>query len=185
MKTTILKYMAYMMLPLLFSLSACKRDDDDADDPHGENEEELITTVEVGFTNSASNTHSHYRWVDADGAGGSNPVIDTIFLDTNASYSVELEFLDESGEMVDDITEEIKSESKDHIICFDLATDKVTISRTDSDGQYGIGLQSTWSTTDAIKSSATISLKHQPDVKDGTCNPGETDVEVTFPLVIQ
>jgi len=29
----------------------------------------------------------------------------------------------------------------------------------------------------------TITLgQHQPDVKDGTCAPGETDVEVDFPL---
>jgi hypothetical protein len=27
-----------------------------------------------------------------------------------------------------------------------------------------------------------IALKHQPKSKDGTCDPGETDVDVTFPL---
>ncbi len=53
--------------------------------------------------------------------------------------------------------------------------------RFDTDGNSGVGLVSTWSHTGvADNGNVTIPLTHQPGVKDGTCEPGETDVEVTF-----
>lgn len=169
----------------MLQLSACKRDDGEPDDPHDHNEEELITSVELHITESGSGNHFMATWSDLDGAGGESPKIDSIFLDTNSIYSVSIEFLDESDGHAHDLTDEIEEEADEHIICFESATTDLSVNRTDSDGIYEIGLESEWTTKDASSSSIRISLKHQPEVKDGTCTPGETDVEVTFPLVIK
>jgi hypothetical protein len=181
MKTTLIKY---LLIPSIIFTVGCKRDKDDPEDPHDLNEEELITTVELHFTNSTG-THIMAKWSDIDGPGGTAPVIDSLFLDTNSVYDVSIEFLDESGEEAEDMTHEIEEEDDEHLICFDASSDNLTINRADSDGTFEVGLMSKWTTSEATIGTVTISLKHQPDVKDGTCVPGETDVEVTFPMVIE
>lgn len=181
MKTTLIKY---ILIPSIIFTVGCKRNIDDPEDPHDHNEEELITTVELHFTNSAG-SHIMATWSDIDGPGGTDPVIDSLFLDTNSVYDVSIEFLNESGEEAEDMTHEIEEEDDEHLICFDVPSDNLTIDRTDSDGTFEVGLMSKWTTSEATIGSVTISLKHQPDVKDGTCVPGETDVEVTFPMVIE
>jgi hypothetical protein len=50
---------------------------------------------------------------------------------------------------------------------------------------YEVGLQSQWTTGNAENGTTQIVLKHQPDVKDGTCAPGETDIDVTFVTEVQ
>ncbi len=165
-------------------LSSCKRDDDEPDDPHNHNEEELITTVELQL-HATDGTHASAHWSDVDGPGGDYPIIDTLVLDTNKTYSLHIEFLDESGDEVHDLTHEIEEEGSEHIVCYDETIDELSITRTDSDGVYEIGLTSDWVTTNASSGNVTISLKHQPGVKDGTCTPGETDVEVVFPTLIE
>ena len=70
------------------------------------------------------------------------------------------------------------------MFCFDVVDAHVNINRTDTDGTFEIGLQSEWVTTTASTGTVTVSLKHQPGIKDGTCDPGDTDVEIQFPIVI-
>ncbi|MDC1221312.1 type 1 periplasmic binding fold superfamily protein [Salibacteraceae bacterium] len=173
----------FLISIVLISIS-CKRDPDDPTDPIDVNEEELITTVRLNFENTASSNQFSASWTDKDGDGGDNPTIDSIYLDTNASYQVSIEFLDESSDEVEDITEEVQEEGVEHIVCLESSSSEIQIERTDSDGTYEIGLESKWTISNAANGSLTISLKHQPDVKDGTCNPGETDVEVIFPFAI-
>jgi len=176
-----------LLIPvLLFSalfIQNCKRGDDPTD-PHDHNEEELITTVEIHLE-ASDGTHTMATWKDADGDGGEDPTIDDLILDTNMTYTASLEFLAEEEDEVHDVTHEIEDEAAEHIVCFNSSISELSISRTDSDGTYEIGLESEWVTTAAKTGTVTISLKHQPDVKDGTCSPGETDIEVTFPVIIE
>ena len=181
MKTS--NFILYLLMSTLV-ITSCKRDGDDPDDPHDHNEEELITTVEIHLSKSSGN-HVIAAWSDVDGPGGNDPVIDTIFIDTNTTYTAEIEFLNESGDKAHDITHEIEEEGDEHIVCFSESLSGLTITRTDSDGTHDIGLESEWATEASENGSITISLKHQPDVKDGSCTPGETDVEVTFPVLIE
>lgn len=177
-----------LLLPLFAMIVAvnisCKRGDGDVENPEDHNEEELITTVALTFEKAGGGTTTA-QWSDLDGDGGSAPVIDTIRLDSNALYHLSIEFLDESGFTAEDITVEVAEEADDHMVCFETNGANLTIERTDSDGQYELGLKSDWITHSPMTGSAVISLMHQPDVKDGTCNVGETDVEVTFPVVVQ
>lgn len=169
----------------IFGLTACDKDDDHADDPHHDHEEELITTVKLTFTDSVTSAQSVFQFQDIDGPGGNDPdVFDTIQLSANSTYLVEVKFLNESESPSEDITEEVLEEDDEHIVCYSTASD-VTVERTDTDGNYEVGLSSKWKTNAAEESTLTLTLKHQPDVKDGTCLPGETDVEVTFPLAVK
>ena len=185
MKIQTLNIFLLALIASSLSLSSCKKDDDDPDDHDHDHEEELITTVELHMDNTATGDHLTATWSDPDGPGGEDATIEAITLDTNSTYEVSIEFSDESGDEVHDVTHEIEDEAAAHIICFDPSSGELSVSRTDSDGTHGIGLESEWTTTAAGSLNITISLKHQPDVKDGTCDPGETDVEVEFPVVIQ
>lgn len=178
-----------VVLATLITLGSCKKDDDQPEFPQPiVNEPEEITTVELHFTDAATSAEFHVSWSDPDGPGGNAPVIDDINLDSGTTYAVTVSFLDESGATAEDITEEIKEESDEHLICFepegDLAS-ALEISRTDSDGTYEVGLESTWNASDVSTGELHLVLKHQPDgQKDGTCTPGDTDVEIHFNVTI-
>jgi len=44
---------------------------------------------------------------------------------------------------------------------------------------------SSWLAVSPITTNMRIALKHQPGIKNGQCDLGETDVEVEFPIVIK
>jgi hypothetical protein len=185
---TMSKYLSMLLFATMLLMSACSDDD-----PSFENEEELITTVRITFVEvdeaggEVGDAFS-FEWVDMDGpVGGGTPVIDPIILSANKTYRYDLEFFNELEDPVEDITEEIREEDDEHIICFTTAGGvNLTITRTDVDGDgLLLGLEGTFATGNASEGSVTVILKHQPGVKNGECGPGETDVEATFPLTIQ
>lgn len=168
---------------------SCKKDDDLPEVPQPVvNEPEQITTVELHITNVATNAHWEVTWSDPDGSGGDAPTIDSILLDSGAVYDVEVHFLDESGDAAVDVTAEVREENGEHLICFEPVDlgGALTIVRTDSDGTYEVGLESQWTAGAPASGEIEVILKHQPDgEKDGTCDPGDTDVEVHFELTIK
>lgn len=151
------------------------------------NEGETITTVRLNFTEvgNPGNTFTA-EWSDPDGAGGNPATIDTINLVNGTNYTVTVEFWNESVTPAEDMTAEIVAESDEHIVCFDALNGfDATISITDQDANsLPIGLASDWTVNAMVNGDLMISLKHQPGTKDGTCGPGDTDVEVTFPVVV-
>ena len=181
----------FLSLSLLLSTtSGCKKDDENPEDPQlVDNEPEQITKVKLTFTNDSTNAVSAFTWADDDGVGGLDPIIDEIVLSPASSYSVAIDFIDGSGVEDESLTPEITTESDEHLVCFEPNSElanSISIDRTDTDGTFEIGLTSTWFTGQAAEAAITISLKHQPDgAKDGTCTPGETDVEVIFVVKIQ
>jgi len=170
----------------LAMIFACEKDDNKVDTPTDEHEEELITSVDVEVQHVGSETTNTYSFKDLDGPGGNEPTqLDTIYLIENSRHDVSLSFLNESENPAENITAEISEEADEHIICFESSNGDVIVNRSDSDGTYEIGLESTWTSSNAGSvSSMTITLKHQGTDKDGTCTPGETDVEVVFPVKI-
>jgi len=176
---------------LITGLSSCKKDeqkpDDHHDHNHEHNEEELITTFTITFTDAAGilqTVEATFR--DTDGEGGNPPTtFDNILLQSNTTYNTSISLLNESVTPAEDITHEIEEEGDEHIFCFEPTNVNVVTTRTDSDGTYGIGLTSDWTTSDASNGTVLISLKHQPGVKNGTCEPGETDIELLFNVEVQ
>lgn len=188
MKTIQLNTVLFLVLSTLitFTFQAC--DDDPVDDPPQMNEEELITTVEMTFTNAddAEDVRT-FRFSDPDGEGGNAPeTTDTIELNASSTYDLAIRFLDESDpNSVEDITEEVEEEADEHLVCYTTPGD-LTVTITDKDAnELNLGLAATVTTSEAENTSLLVQLKHQPDVKDGSCEPGDTDVEVLFQTVVK
>jgi hypothetical protein len=122
---------------------------------------------------------------DPDGTGGNAPTIhDNIILQSSTTYHVSILLLDETQTPADTISNEVIEEAADHLFCFNVSGIDISIVKTDSDGIYPLGIQSDWTTGMAGMGSVIVTLKHQPGIKNGTCDPGETDVEVSFQFVI-
>lgn len=169
--------------------ASCQKDK--VGDPHEHNEEELITTVTLAFTDSANTANVQYfTFNDPDGDGGNGPTqFDTIRLQANTTYYVAITLFDESDSEIDTISNEVLEEGIDHQFFFSTAGATATITYTDADDNGNpIGLQTKWITGNVGTGTATVILKHQPDVKapaPGNQALGETDVEVPFVFVIE
>jgi hypothetical protein len=164
-------------------LFACKKDKQDPETPTVVNEEEMITTVELVFTDTfGADPVKHFFYKDLDGAGGNNPSIyDTIRLLANTTYQVSILLRNESVSPAEDHTVEIQEEASDHLFCFVSSSGlNLGVVITDSDGTLPLGLQSNWTTQGISTGHTLIRLKHQPGIKTGDCSLGETDVELNF-----
>lgn len=151
------------------------------------NEEELITTVKLTFvdTNNIEPTVI-VMFRDPDGDGGNPPTqFDTIKLVANTVYRTSLELFNESTSPITNISEEVLAEADQHLFCYTPAGVNLNIIRTDSDGVFELGLKTLWTTGIASVGTTKVVLKHQPGVKDGTCTPGDTDIELDFITVLQ
>lgn len=171
---------------VLIGFTACTSDDDSSAVP--ENEEEVITTVILAVTDQLNATFFYeYKIID-----GEPPTVDPIALEENSTYTVDVQFLNENESPVEDITNEIREEAEEHVVCHlpsaALLSSLTTASTDEDDNGKEIGLASVWTTTTASTGELVIVLKHQPGIKEDSatvdCNAGETDVMATFPLQI-
>ena len=191
-------------------LTACSDDDDDDPAPVAppvENEEEVITSVELIFTNdNDSNDVVRAKAVDPDGEGVQElAVLDDVVLDTGKTYTLTFEILSALDSTdIEDIGEEIEEEDDEHQIFFaftnnafadpigdgniDNFADAVNYNDRDDDGNP-VGLSTTWETSAAtlMDGEFRVRLMHQPDIKSATttAQDGEDDFDLTFDLDIQ
>lgn len=188
---TIKTYSILVITLFTLFVTGCKKDDDaplpaDQNTPPV-NEEELITSAILYFVDTAGVQPSvQYAFRDPDGDGGNPPTQhDTIRLVANTYYNATIQLLNESESPAEDITLEVQQEDDEHLFCYAPLNTNVSIVRTDSDGTYEVGITTFWSTGANATGQTTVTLKHQPGVKNGTCAPGDTDIEVTFVTEIQ
>jgi hypothetical protein len=178
-KTVFLSAFAALFLALFFA--ACK-----PDEPVDPNEEELITKVQLTFTDSATGASvSEVVYSDPDGDGGNAAVrFDSISLDSGMTYNVAISLFDESdGGNIVNITNEVLEEAQDHLFCYTPTNAYVSIVKTDSDGTFPVGITTRWSVGNPGAGTLRVELKHQPDgTKNGTCTPGSTDVQLDFQI---
>jgi hypothetical protein len=139
---------------LAFYLASCTPDDPTPADG------ELITTLTLTFTDTATQEVTTATFKDADGPGGNDPAQnEAILLDANSVYRVSMTFLDESKNPPVNVTDEIRNEGKDHVLCFTIAVGfEVGITFTDSDGSIPIGLETRWVTGTAGDGNIRITL---------------------------
>ena len=168
---------------VVFLIDSCN---DTSNPPSPTDEGEVITTLKVELKDTISGALFSYYFRDPDGEGGNPPVQwDTIKLDTQRVYKVELKILNEfNPNAIIDVSNEIRAEATSHIICYTPANTGLSVTRTDTDGTYPIGLESLWKSSKKSLGFINIKLKHQPSTKNGSCDPGETDIDVIFPLLI-
>lgn len=187
-KTAMNKSLLLLLFVAVFA-SACSSDDD----PEPENETEIITRVEMKFTNTLNPSEVVLaKFNDPDGPGGNTPILTHPTLKAGTIYSVSIElYNDLEGE---DITEEIEEEDDEHQFFF-IQTGNVftTISYDDFDA-FGkpVGLKSRFTTGAAGTGTLRVVLRHQPNksgvgVADGqiTNAGGDTDIDITFNVTVQ
>lgn len=169
-----------MLLGIVVGLSGCKKEDAAPED-----ENELITTVQLKFTDG-TNVQT-FQWRDIDGDGGAAPTIQNIALKANKTYKLDISLLNESKTPAEDITKEVEEESDEHLLVFTPSPAALmTYTYGDKDANnFPIGLTGSLKTTAAGTGTLQVVLRHQPPVngmrqKNGTATPGSTDVDVTF-----
>jgi hypothetical protein len=185
-----LKFLAFFFTAALL-LASCSSDDDN--EPI--NEEEVITTLTASLTTPDGPTILlTYRDLDGDGP---NPPVITVSgsLLPNATYTGSMILLNETESPVEDITEEIKEEDDEHQFFFQVGAglNIFNVTYLDFDGNGNpLGLNFSFQTGNASQGNFTITLRHEPNkdaagVSEGNIANagGETDIAVTFPMVIQ
>ena len=182
------KYLPILMTAILFM--ACKRDED----IHPTDDNELITRVELKFTDITAKSSITYTFQDLDGDPRTAPEkFDKIVLNKGVTYSLAIGVYDDTKFPVKDITEEIQDESDVHLFVFKTTpASLLTTTLLDKD-QNGlpIGLSSSVLTqSTAGTGKLNLLLKHQPElngvrVKTGQEAGGSTDIDLTFDVEVK
>ncbi len=186
-KTKINKTLMLLFVAVLF-ISACSSDDD----PEPELEQEIITRVEMEFTNTLTSEVVTARFNDPDGPGGNEPITTNPTLSAGTVYSVSLKlYNDLEGE---NITEEIEEEDDEHQFFF-IQTGGVFSAITYDDlDAFGkpVGLKSKFTTGTAGAGTLRVILRHEPNkanpgVASGIIDNagGDTDIDIIFNVTVQ
>ncbi len=172
----------------------------DKDVPDAENEEEIITKVQLIFS-PTEGAPVVVTALDPDGDGPediapSGPIV--LAPDTEYELFIKLE----NTISDEDITEEVEAEGDEHLFFFgfsegifesptgdgnvDQRADVVNYLDKDVDN-LPIGLITAWITGESGSGTFRVILKHQPGIKSATSEStdGESDVDITWTLNIQ
>lgn len=166
-------------------VTGCSKDKDKV-----ANEEELITTVALSFTEPENPTNSFtVVFRDVDGEGGNPPSeFGEIVLKPNTTYVCSVSLLNESVSPSQMITKEIEEEADDHEFFFLPEGAIITITKTDMDSRnLPLGLRSSWVTGAASTGTVRVVLKHKPGNKAAgdSVTKGDTDIDLSFTTKVQ
>lgn len=178
-----------LSLLLTVAWSSCSKDEKNVQAPAPDNE--VITTVQLKAVNTTDPTDTpSAKWVKLNPADTSAPDLTHAYmhLRPNASYTVQVYFLDETKSPADNITTEIKDRGNYHLVCFSPASGlNLSVTATDHDTNtpsYPIGLSNVFNTTGTSSGNLEVTLHHQPNLKNGDCAPGSIDADVNFAITI-
>ncbi len=161
-------------------------------EPEPENEEELITTLEMTFTPVDGGNDVVFSVFDEDGDGPIEPVYTNGTLAANINYNVSIEVRNDVDN--ENITTEIIEEDEEHQFFFQKSNGlNIEFAYDDADGNGNpIGLATVFSTGAASTGSLEVILRHEPNKSaEGAVNGdpsnagGETDIQATFDVVIR
>ncbi len=208
--TTPRSLLAYGLLATSLGVAGCG---DSVEKPSEENENEVITTVTLGFTPEGGGEPFEASFRDADGDGGGAPTIDPVTLSSGRTYAVTVSFLNELEAPPEDITEEVDAESDQHQVFFTGAgvqspataadPDAVVEQDYDDTDENGlpVGLANSFIALQPGGGELTVSLRHIPPVNGAAVKtgdlaalvatdglealPGSTDASVTFDVTVE
>jgi len=181
---------------ILLSLSAC---DNAETKPSNPNENEVLTTVQLVFSEKGTLVADTFTFRSADGAVfGRNAIQDTIKLKPDAVYGMFLKVLDESKAKPVEITPAIVTEGIQHQFFYTSAPDSLivtnyaTLNKDKNNLPLGTIVGSITTQKTRGSGTYTVELIHQPN-KDGegvisgdkTNAAGTTDISVSFPVVVR
>lgn len=172
-------------------------DDPPTSSGSGAGEEELITTATITLTPQGGGPAITVQFKDLDGDGGNAPTIDTLTVTLGTTYNGTILLQNEAETPAEDITAEVKNEAEEHQFFYTtgggFASASVTV--TDKESDYGtntgsdlpVGIAFTL-TVPAGTGNGTFRavLSHFDDVaKDGSTQSNESDLDVTFTVIVQ
>jgi len=191
----------YLLFVGLFAFASCE-----SEDPVIENEGEVITDVTLAFTEldeSGNPVGSAFEFTAADPEGievGGAPTIETVELEAGKTYRMEIEVFNSIEN--EDITEEILEEADEHQFYFlgsafvGGASAPLSYTYDDASGEL-IGLRGTVTVSASPglnNAQMRVVLRHDLDKSfQGADNPnfenfvqagGESDLDITFPLIL-
>lgn len=178
-----------------FLLAGCSEDEA----PERENEEESITRATLNFMPTGGGNPLVFSWVDPDGDGPQQPVIDPIVLAANTEYNLTIEL---AGPNNENLTQEIQLEADEHLFFFgwtdelfssptgtgNISSRSGVVDYNDTDrNNLPLGLSTNWTTAGPATGTFTTILKHQPDIKSetSTATDGETDLQIQWNATVQ
>ena len=174
------------------SLTSCKKEEVIVSPPVAGNE--FMTTIKLRFENK--NNPSDTTWAvwkdltpdDQNAPDTSGAIIN---LDKNKTYKVSVKILDETKNPAEEITEDIRERGNFHFFTFfttGTISSNLTIVATDFDTNptpFHIGLENEFTTSGNVSTGRLEGvLRHQPNTKNGTFAPGNSDIDVFFTLNI-
>ncbi|MBA3547117.1 MAG: hypothetical protein H0T76_11585 [Nannocystis sp.] len=113
-KTSARVWSLALSLALAGGLSACGGDDDRGHDHEDENE--VISRVELSFTPTGGGEPLVFAFTDPDGDGGVSGVADRVELAAGVEYELAVRFINSIADPPEDISGEIEAEAEDHFI---------------------------------------------------------------------
>ena len=186
MKT--MKTMKRCTMYALLSIAMIGCSDDDTA-PEVINDEEVITTVILTLT-PESGDQVVLTTVDLDGDGPDEPVTTVVgSFSENTQYQGAVQFLNETEDPAEDITQEVIEEADEHQVFYTISDGlNITTTYVDfDDNDNPLGVQITLSTGAASEGSLTVTLRHEPvKPNDGLESAGgETDITTSFDVTIE
>lgn len=188
----------YLFAALTMGFASCE-----SDDPEPENDGEVITDVTLNFQELDGSGNpiglvTSFSARDPEGIEvGATPIIQPISLTKGKTYRMTIEVLNSIEN--EDITKEILAEADEHQFFFlgsGFTSNVLTIAYNDPSGKL-IGLQNILTVSSSPgtnNSQMRVLLRHDLDKSfPGATNPnfenfvqagGETDLDITFPVVI-
>ena len=177
----------------VLSLASCKKEEVIVSPPVAGNE--YMTTVKLRFenkNNSSDTTWAVWKDLTPDDQNAPDTSKAIINLQKDTKYKVSVKILDETKNPATDITEDIRERGNFHFFSFFTSgaiSSNLTIVATDFDTNptpFHIGLENEFTTNGTVSSGRLEGvLKHQPNTKNGTFAPGNSDIDVFFTLNIK
>ena len=166
---------------------ACNKN---VENPTPDDPNEVVTTATLTLTSLTTPVQTVTATID-----NLNATVDlskaTLALKPNTTYTGAVTLLDKTKTPTLDATQEIREKLNEHLFVYTPApATLLTVTITDKDtnpapGPYPVGLATQVKTAAAGTGTLKMVLRHQPNVKNGTAAPGTTDLDVTFPVVVQ
>lgn len=184
MQTVCKKFQVLAVALAVGGLGACGDHHDDDDGHEHEDENEVISRVELTFTPPGGGAPLVFAFDDPDGDGGASGMSDRVELAVGVEYALAVRFVNTFADPEEDITEEIEAEAEDHLIfvtgdvsgpASSASPALLTHAYADVESDYGenavgddlpVGLANTITGAAAGEGELRVILRHLPPLND-------------------
>jgi hypothetical protein len=158
----------------------CSKDDvkpDETEEIITGAEPELINTISIDFWQTGALDPTEINFSDTNGDKVFESDLPLLNIYRSSTGSINLWSI---GSIDGDayVNASIKEKADDHIVCFEMTNNIMTVAYTDEDSKgLPLGIQTEWtaSATPNVTGQIKITLRHQPGIKNGEC-PGDGEL---------